>query len=406
MDLDNLQSFLSFGYFLKYKNPRSKYLFTVDELKYKGLSEQELIQKGADVFRKNIENNFKDNSKHVIPLSGGLDSRALLFALKEFTSLDNISTYTYGTPRTLDYDLGKKVASKFNIRHHQFPLNSINYSEEELINTSKRIDHQTLLFHHQPLWLTDELFNGQLVWSGFNGGTFTDNYVEKFNSNSVVEGKENFITKNRFVNSVSLVTTNYSKSSYIELPETIDDHISIDMIIDAYNRQLKYIEPHVLVQGYEYVTPFMNNEWDEFFLSIDKRYRINQYLYIKILDYLFPDFFDLPDKKNKGIARNSSIIETYFQRFRLFNKQIVNRIVPSYPRYDVNYIDFNRRLRNNKYLKRIVRESIFDLHKRNILNWINIEEIWNNHMYKKENHGDALITMASLEIHIKAGKIL
>ena len=38
------------------------------------------------------------NSKHVVPLSGGLDSRGVLVTLLEFTEARNIKIYTFGTP--------------------------------------------------------------------------------------------------------------------------------------------------------------------------------------------------------------------------------------------------------------------------------------------------------------------
>ena len=82
------------------------------------------------------------------------------------------------------------------------------------------------------------------------------------------------------------------------------------MYIDAKNRQLKYIEPHVCIDGYNYKKPFMESDWNTFFLSIDKKYRRNQYLYIKILENLFPDFFRYPDKKKIRVFQ-----ETFFFTF-------------------------------------------------------------------------------------------
>ena len=49
-----------------------------------------------------------------------------------------------------------------------------------------------MLFHHQPVWEMDSLFRNEIIWSGFNGGTFTDNYVEKFNSRTKKDAITNF----------------------------------------------------------------------------------------------------------------------------------------------------------------------------------------------------------------------
>ena len=41
-----------------------------------------------------------------------------------------------------------------------------------------------------------------------------------------------------------------------------------------------------------------------------------------------------------------------------------------------------------------------------IIDWINIDNIWKRHINNDSDHADALITLASLEIHLKAGKSL
>ena len=46
------------------------------------------------------------------------------------------------------------------------------------------------------------------------------------------------------------------------------------------------------------------------------------------------------------------------------------------------------------------------LKKRKIVDWIDIDEIWKRHINKTADHADALLTLASLEIHLKAGKKL
>ena len=82
----------------------------------------------------------------------------------------------------------------------------------------------------------------------------------------------------------------------------------------------------------------------------------------------------------------------------IFNKNHVNP--------GVNYIDFNMGIRERNDLKSVIYENINDLKSRKIVEWINIEKIWKDHINNKNNHGEALLTLASLEIHLKAGKKL
>ena len=68
------------------------------------------------------------SGRHIIPLSGGWDSRAILGALLERIDSDRIRTVTFGMPGQLDYDLGKTVADSVGIEHHAFDLRSINFT--------------------------------------------------------------------------------------------------------------------------------------------------------------------------------------------------------------------------------------------------------------------------------------
>ena len=47
--------------------------------------------------------------------------------------------------------------------------------------------------------------------------------------------------------------------------------------------------------------------------------------------------------------------------------------------------------------------NVMDLKSRNIIDWIDIELILKNHLSNKGDFADALIVLASLEIHLKSG---
>ena len=72
----------------------------------------------------------------------------------------------------------------------------------------------------------------------------------------------------------------------------------------------------------------------------------------------------------------------------------------------INYIDFKEAIRNREDFRTIIYENIMDLNNRKIVDWINIEDIWKEHINYKIDHSKALMILASLEIHLKAGKAL
>ena len=170
IDYKNLNSFLVLSYFLNYKNRDIDIdISNVNKQKYTDISENELIDIGAKLWKETISKEFQKNQKHLVPISGGLDSRAILAGILEHTESKNIHTYTFGTPGTLDYDVGSFIAKKLGVKHTSFDLTKCNFKQEELEDVSKRVDFQTILFHHAPIWEVDRLFFGYQNWFGFMG---------------------------------------------------------------------------------------------------------------------------------------------------------------------------------------------------------------------------------------------
>jgi hypothetical protein len=405
MDLINLNAFLKFGYFLDYENPNIKFDFSgIYKEIFNEYTEFELIQKGSDLWKKAIEKSFNTNQTHLIPLSGGLDSRAILGGLLEFTSTENIYTYTFGTPGTLDYEIGNYIAKKIGTKHTIYPLTKHTYTLDEEIEFSKRINHQTILFHHPPILKTLNRFEGFNVWSGFMGDPIAGSHLLKQPSSTVDEAIKIFIKKNAYTKSIDLLNncifSDVLKNSFYVDKNFNKNQITLDEWLDFNYRQLRYVEPHVLLKGFKYKLPFVQKDWFNFMLSVPHKYRLNQNLYIKILINSYPKLFSYKTKQNEGLPLQTNSLNLFTKKgFNYLKKKSGLFVNPG-----INYIDFNTGIRNRKDLNKLVYENIMDLKHRKIVDWIDIDKIWNNHINKKANHADALIVLASLEIHLKAGK--
>ena len=88
----------------------------------KALSEPALIDQGVAAIKARFQE--ADNGTHIVPLSGGLDSRAILAGLLDRGLKDQIIATTYGTPGTYDYDIGCRVAKKIGVKHKAFDLST------------------------------------------------------------------------------------------------------------------------------------------------------------------------------------------------------------------------------------------------------------------------------------------
>jgi len=406
LDYINLNSFLKFGYFLNYKNPN--YLIELSEIRkneYSDCYEKELVDIGIELFKKAIITKFDYNQKHVVPLSGGLDSRAILSTLLELTEAKNIYTYTFGTPGTWDFDIGNLVAKVTGTNHVNYPLTEYEYKIEELIEISRRIDHQTTLFLHAPISEIEKQFSGFNIWSGAIIDVFFGRHTHKKKADNLEDAKINFINENIYCKSIDLTNVkNNEYFNYISYYESTKRYISFEHALDLINRQLKYIAPHVLMKGFNYKVLFKDKKLTDFSLSIDENWHKNQYLYKKMFLQAFPELFNLPYKSNLGLPVNANNLSILKKRTIRKLKKYINRVHPFFPDKGVNYINFNEAIRTRKDVRTIIYNNIMDLKNRKLLDWVNIDLIWDEHINKKKDHAEALITLASLEIHIKAGK--
>ncbi|QGG47308.1 asparagine synthase-related protein [Heliorestis convoluta] len=404
MNLKNVKSFLQYGYFMNYEKDDLPLEFSkIDKLIYTSLEENELVNLGIEKFIEAISKDFEYNYQHVVPLSGGLDSRAILAALLEFTDASNIFTYTFGTPGTLDYEIGGLIAKKAGTKHTNLPLTTHKYCQDELIDISNRINNQTMLFHHPPVWLVDELFSNHVVWSGYIGDLIVGGHLPTHPVTNLKDAKLKYLNKYKYVKSLSL--------SNIENDFLIDyiNFNTIDKKLVTYEEQILFNErvrkltaPHVLIKGYNYKTPFINNGFMDFMLSLDNRFRLGKYLFIEMMLKAFPKLFSQKTKNNYGLPLKSGNIKIEVKKIENKIKSFLGRSLNGFVNPYINYLDFRNGIREREDLLSIFSSNIMDLKSRGIIDWIDIEDILNRHLKKQGNFADALIVLTSLEIHLKA----
>lgn len=397
MDKANLHSFLQLGYFLDYDNPNYKFDFSgINKEKYAEASLTELVNEGGRLWLEAISANFNSNDKHLVPISGGLDSRAILAGLLKHTEAKNIYTYTFGTPKTLDYEIGNYIAKKLGTKHTSYDLTKHIYSQEELEDISKRVDRQTILFHHPPVHKIMGDYAEFQLWNGFLGDSLSGDKILNEPSIDKQSAIQNFINKNKYTRSINL--DDLLNIDHYLLDE-IKINLTMDEIYDFKNRQLKFIAPHVLMNGFDYKLPFLEKSFFDFMLSAPNKYRFNQFLYKEILLKFFPKEFSYKTKTNFGLPLKAT-------KQRVFVKRVqdkISRTIGLGAPVNINYLDFNKKIREKEDLRKIISNNILDLKQRNIVDWIDIERILTTHLSGKGNHADALIVLASLEIHLKTG---
>jgi len=374
----------------------------------------ELVSKGLrtlkTVFRETLTQSTTAKD-HVLPLSGGMDSRALLGGLLENVERSRIYTVTFGIAETFDFELGKLVAKQIGVYNETIDLSTIEWNTDTLIEFAGICEHPIPLFEAYLFHQVRLRFGKKCIyWSGFMGDPFSGSHLLKEDSVTWEQARSRFVRRNRFSQSIDLTPPGFKPEVCVPQSPLVDHgSLCYDEQLDFVIRLQCYIKPLVLPKGYKYCTPFLHPEWVDFILNIPRRYREGQYLYKEILKATYPKLFSLPVKNNLGLPLGAPQWRKQAQQLNLYARAVARRIFPSL-RYSINpnlnYIDFDRGLRERWDLKTVVYDNIQDLKKRGIVDWIDIDAIWDRHQNRNCNHADALTLLASLEINLKAKNIV
>jgi hypothetical protein len=117
--------------------------------------------------------------------------------------------------------------------------------------------------------------------------------------------------------------------------------------------------------------------------------------------HTFPELFSLPTRNNYGLSLKASEVEILLKKIQsklLYytgNRKYVQLL-------NTNYFNINEFIRTNPALRTIIPETIGQLKRRNILPWLDLDQITNDHMAGKADYGDALQVLASLELILRA----
>jgi hypothetical protein len=409
VDNVNLNSFLGFGYFLDYRHARYAVRFPpIDKSLYARATENELVDEGVRLFRSAVHKQCRPGDRHLVPLSGGLDSRAILAALLEVTEAANICTYTFGTPGTLDYEIGCEIARLFGTNHTRFDLTRHTFTNDEEMEVSRRTGLQTILFHHQPIFEVERRFGGCVTWSGALIDVYFGRHTHAAKGTTVAAAKLNSYRENRFVKSTNLM--NVAAEAFFpktEYDPSTEDTLVREHCIDLLNRQLKFVAAHVLMSGFDYRVLFTDSDLTQFALNLDNRWLDFQYLYKKILLRAFPAYFAYPTKTTLGLRLDAGPVALGLRKIQLKAMELLARLGPSSRAPPAtNYVDFGSAVRARPDLRSMITEHVSDLDRRGVVEWVPCKTLLEKHMSGEANHADALIVLASLEMHLRNGKVL
>ncbi len=400
VDEINIQSFLRLGYFIDFDEVWQPIDFSrIDTQAYADADTEDLIRLGIEKFRDSIDALFDANGDHVVPISGGFDSRLILGALLERTAAKNVQTYTFGVPGCYDFELGSQIAQVVGTRHHAFSFPHLNYHRDELLDVANRTGRQAVLFHHPPVWTLDRLLAGADIWSGYVGDAVVGSHLHDPPSATLDEAKRVHLRGRTFVRSTKLYRA--EENEFVprmgggrQDPRQLswDEQVLFDEAV------AKFTAPLVLFKGFRYLTPLINSPWMDFMFSVPAKHRLGERLMLQIARRAYTTLFDLPSKNRlgHGFAASDRRVRLKFWTNRA--RKLAHQFFPAvnYPNHQYN--DFNEALRSSPTARSLVQGCISDLRRRGVIDWIDVDSLWQRHDARVANHADALIVLASLEL--------
>lgn len=370
------------------------------------ISMRDRVQEGTRVLATVFDSMVAKNRQHVVPISGGLDSRVVLAGLRPRTLAKDLATVTFGTPGTWDYDIGAMVSRQVGCDHEAIDVGAEAglWRTEDLVRTAATLP--------RPIWIFDKHINNMVsrrfgraatYWSGFMGDPLAGSHLLLQPSASWREAQQNFAVVNQ-------------RASNLHRPEFIPwevlpaeplaemSRIDIDEQLDFAVRQGGYINQIVIQKDHDYQTPFMHKLWTDYMLAAPRSSRLGQRLYRDVIYSAFPDIFSLPAKNFRGGKLFPSAHEKLLHQASLTIAWAANRIIGrNWIKFkNTNYVDFDALLRSSASFRNLAQENLEDLHRRSAVYWLDPPSLLRRHLTQRENNGQAITLLVSLEVFLKS----
>lgn len=332
-----VQSFVALGFPLSEKalNTSSKYL---DELfppvnsQYCGFSDiGDLLEK---ILSEIIEEERPE--KLLIPLSSGLDSRAILGAALNIFPKSKISCVTVGAVANSEVIGAQTVCAKFGIPHHRIDPNTFNWSSDLCVARALSGFDDCGTYASYELCLFDEMARfakpKMLVLSGFLGDVGSGAHLVEGHYNDSQQAIEQFFKHNSVVDrqecqQFESILERFIDEHLNEIQERGYDTLTRFDLLDVAMRQGLRIRGVANIENAPVRQPFAHPHWNHFWFNQTPCSRVGQVAYKAGLKSRYPEVFCLPfDKVDKVPPQKSPPLSLGRRAIRKANR-IVRRIM-------------------------------------------------------------------------------
>ena len=344
-----------------------------------------------------------DAERHVVPLSSGLDSRAILATLLDHPAVDrsDVQTVTFGTPGTWDFELGPQVADAAGVANRTVDLRpgSFDWSIESLRAFARTQSRPIRMFEG---YVNDAASRAVDVedavhWIGYLGGPTTGKDISETPHDSWEAAVAEFVEHGHYT---SLEPPGHEPRRAIPSePYLPQSAMAFPNQLSFAHRQQCYIRPVVVGDG-PCCTPFAHPEWLEVILNVPRRHRANRAVLTDAMVDAYPELFALPTDASAGYPLSVGESRRKIRRGgHLLLDSLAETLGRSYTHPDTNYLNFARTFREAGELRRTAEELIDDLQERELPAGVNPGAIWERHQDGSDRSRDIKV-LCSLELYL------
>ncbi|WP_396586893.1 asparagine synthase-related protein [Bermanella sp. R86510] len=359
--------------------------------------------------------------KHLVPISGGFDSRAILAALLARVPAENIETISFGFPGQLDYDVGALVSNALGVKHHQLNLVNIKLTWPMLVETAKRSPatfHFDALFNHlSRTRFTNEDYT---IWSGFMGDPLAGSHLSRADMPTLMQTLQSFVVKQRKVKTLSGQTPELSACQTLMQPLLSQYQLRPEDVVNFCLRQANCIAPIVLpvkcwqhwqaevgseTTGAEVLAPFIDKDWAQYWLYAPAEQRLGQQLYMDMLQQLFSVAMALPSKNSFGLPPHASARIYIKSRLVAIKAKLNQRFTRLRLTRDIrtNYLDYAAMFRQREDYQAILQQAFTVLANADIFPAAQLHNLQHQHMTAQANHAERFCLFIGLAANVDAG---
>ncbi|MBA2320071.1 MAG: hypothetical protein H0V89_02850 [Deltaproteobacteria bacterium] len=377
---------------------RRSFAAEIDRPRWASATRAALVDEGGRLFAAAVARVF-DGRDPVVPLSGGLDSRAILGALLEIVPAGRIRTVTWGTPGGLDFELGNRVARAAGTRHLALDFADVRFTEDRLRETAVLSDASTDLF--QPVvWMTlRDHFGDGPYWTGFTGDGIGGAFWCPDGPRDVAVGAFLACESKPMHWLAPSERDDARDAALVDPGSKYVGAMSANEAVWFENHVERYTAHHLFLRGFDVRAPFMDDDLVRFFLGIPPLLRKDKALFDEIVVTRFPALFRLPTT-GYGYRLARRPLRHLGWSAKLLARRGLARVTGAiHP--NVTYLDYAAAIRSRPDLRAAVHDAIESLARRDILDPARIRRIWREHADGRE-HRYTLTLLASLEYMLQA----